>query len=167
MQRFGERKFIFDVLGCLRTSLGFHHELFESYVDVVHLGGGYREDVQLYDEYLEHYAREEIIENPTLLHYSIRRIHHSMFFAPVKDLIDSALELISHMDPDKTPKDYNEILFLLGGNLGVLSGDFVFQVNGLRKQRFLLIRLVMEIFRSVQHENRSICFALMENLKRQ
>lgn len=136
MQRFGERKFVFDVLEMFKNKFGissFHHELFESYVDVVHLGGGYREAVQLYDEYLEHYAREEIIENPTLLHYSIRRIHHSMFFAPVKDLIDSALELISHMDPDKTPKDYNEILFLLGGNLGILSGDFVFASEWLKK----------------------------------
>lgn len=136
MQRLGERKYVFEVLEMFKEKYGistFHQELFESYVDVVHLGGGYREAVQLYNEYLEQYSYEEIIENPTLLHYSIRRIHHSMFFAPVKDLIKKALKLISHMDPNKTPKDYNEILFLLGGNLGVLSGDFEFAREWLKK----------------------------------
>lgn len=136
MQRLGERKYVFEVLEMFKDKYGisaFHQEQFESYVDVVHLGGGYREAVQLYNEYLEQFSNEEIIENPTLLHYSIRRIHHSMFFAPVKGLIGKALELISYMDPDKTPKDYNEILFLLGGNLGVLSGDFGFASEWLSK----------------------------------
>ena len=144
MQRLGERKYVFEVLEMLKEKYGisaFDQELFESYVDVVHLGGGYREAVQLYNEYLKQYSYEEIIENPTLLHYSIRRIHHSMFFAPVKDLIRRALELISHMNPNKTPKDYNEILFLLGGNLGVLSGDFEFASEWLQKAGEFAIKI--------------------------
>lgn len=144
MQRFGERKYVFEVLEMFKQKYGisaFHQELFESYVDVVHLGGGYREAVQLYNEYLEPYSYDEIIDNPTLLHYCIRRIHHSMFFAPVKELIGKALELISHMDSEKTPKDYNEILFLLGGNLGVLSGDFAFASEWLNKAGEFAIKI--------------------------
>lgn len=136
MQRLGERKYVFDVLEMLKDKFGissFPNKLFEIYVDVVHLGGGYREAVQLYDEYLECCSFDEIIADPALLHCSIRRIHHSMFFAPVKGLIRNALELISHMDPDLVPQDYNEILFLLGGNLGVLSGDFAFAAKWLKK----------------------------------
>lgn len=142
MQRLGERKFVFDVLEQFKIKFGissFNQELFESYVDVVHLGGGYKEAVALYDEYLEPYSFDEIIATPALLHYSIRKIHHSMFFAPVNKLIDDALGLINNMDHKVTPKDYNEILFLLGGNLGVLSGNFAFAAEWLNKaERFAL-----------------------------
>ena len=144
MQRLGERKYVFEVLEMLKSKFGiaeFHHELFESYVDVVHLGGGYREAVHLYDEYLGRFSYDEIIANPTLLHYSIRKIHHSMFFAPVKGLINDALELIAHMNPDLTPKDYNEILFLLGGNLGVLSGEFDFANEWLNKAESFALKI--------------------------
>ncbi len=136
MQRLGERKYVSDIQELFRNRYGiqaFDKEMFETYVDIVHLGGDYREAVALYREYLSEYSPEEIYASPMLLHYRIRMIHHQMFFAPVGDLIEDALSLFSHMDPDRSPKDYNEMLFLLGGNLGVLSGDFRFAGEWLKK----------------------------------
>lgn len=140
LQRLGERKFVSDILEKLKDINGiraFNNELFETYVDIVHLGGGYKKAVALYEDYLSSFSESEVHTDPTLLHYDIRRIHHSMFFAPVKDLVNESLDLLHHMDQDKTPKDYNEILFLIGGNLGVLSGDFAFAKEWLGKaERF-------------------------------
>lgn len=136
LQRSGERKYVFDTLELLKNKYGirsFDNELFETYVDIVHLGGDYKKAVQLYDEYLSGKETEQLYTDPVLLHYNIRRIHHSMFFAPVKSLIAEALEVFTHMDENTSSKDYNEMLFLLGGNLGVLSGDFQFAEEWLSK----------------------------------
>lgn len=136
LQRSGERKLVSDILEELNRLKGigsFNRDLFETYVDIVHLGGGYKKAVHLYENYLSGFSSEELFADPSLLHYNIRRIHHSMFFAPVKDLINEAVEVFQKMDPEKTPKDYNEILFLIGGNLGVLSGDFDFAERWLKK----------------------------------
>ena len=56
---------------------------------------------------------------------NVRRIHHSMFYKPVGRLIDDALSILT-CSQDIYPKVTNELLFLLGGNLGVLSGDWEF-----------------------------------------
>ncbi len=136
LQRLGETSYILNVLGRFKdnyTINQFSEDLFETYVDVVHMNGGYKESVLLYNDYLSSYTQEEIYSNPMLMHYSIRRLHHSMFFAPVGDLIEKALELFEHIDKERAPKDYNELLFLLGGNLGLLSGDFDFAERWLQK----------------------------------
>lgn len=136
LQRSGERKLVSDILEELSKLKGigsFNRDLFETYVDIVHLGGGYKKAVRLYENYLGGFSQEELFSDVSLLHYNIRRIHHSMFFAPVKDLIKEAVDVFQKMNPTKTPKDYNEILFLIGGNLGVLSGDFDFAERWLKK----------------------------------
>jgi len=43
---------------------------------------------------------------------------------PVNGLLKEAKELIKDINSEKYIDEYNEILFLLGGNLGILSGDF-------------------------------------------
>ena len=48
-----------------------------------------------------------------------------MFYRPVKRLIDDALELYVQ-ENGKFPIVVNELLFLIGGNLGVLYGDWTF-----------------------------------------
>lgn len=92
-------------------------------VDMVHLGGGYQEAVALCDAVLA--AREHQADaDAGLLQIATRRLHHSMFFAPVTGLISEAHQLLETVDPVAAPGTYNELLFLIGGNLGVLHGDF-------------------------------------------
>ena len=136
LQRFGESSYILEILGQFKEKFGinqFSDDLFETYVDIVHLNGGYQDSVKIYDDYLSLYKEEEIYKNRTLMHYSIRRLHHSMFFAPVQKLIERALILLEHIREEEAPKDYNELLFLIGGNLGLLSGNFEFAGNWLDK----------------------------------
>ena len=59
MQRLGERKYVSDIQELFRNRYGiqaFDKEMFETYVDIVHLGGDYREAVALYREYLSEYS---------------------------------------------------------------------------------------------------------------
>ncbi len=136
LQRSGERVYVSWTLEKMKERYGiasFNQEIFETYVDIVHLGGGYRTAVKLYEEYLSSYKKEVVFTDPTLLHFSIRKIHHSMFFSPVQNLIQEALELYPYIHPEKEAKEYSELLFLLGGNLGVLSGDFQFAKTWLYK----------------------------------
>ena len=160
LQRSGERKLVSDILEELSKLKGigsFNRDLFETYVDIVHLGGGYKKAVRLYENYLGGFSQEELFSDVSLLHYNIRRIHHSMFFAPVKDLIKEAVDVFQKMNPTKTPKDYNEILFLIGGNLGVLSGDFDFAERWLKKRSRLRIKSMIRILKVVLREKKQIC----------
>lgn len=94
------------------------------YIDTVHLGGEYEKAVNICNNYLNKYKKEEIANDKQLLKMNIRKIHHSMFFMPVNGLLKEAKELIKDINSEKYIDEYNEILFLLGGNLGILSGDF-------------------------------------------
>jgi len=127
LQLLGERKLLSTLLEELKNIYGiktFDSDLFETYVDIIHLSGNYVKAVKLYDEYLSNYTKEEIYSSEILIHYYIRMLHHSMFFKPVKTLYYQAEELVSQKNIMLSNKDYAELLFLLGGNLGVLSGEF-------------------------------------------
>ncbi|WP_339009094.1 tetratricopeptide repeat protein [Fusobacterium animalis] len=94
------------------------------YIDIVHLGGEYEKSVEICENYLEKYTKSEIVNDKQLLKMSIRKIHHSMFFMPVNELIKKAKNLLEDIDKKQYIDEYNEVLFLLGGNLGILSGNF-------------------------------------------
>lgn len=94
------------------------------YIDIVHLGGDYERAVTICGEYLGQFSKEEIYEDEQLIKMRIRKIHHSMFILPVDGLIAEAEQLLEGVDISRFPEEYNELLFLLGGNLGVLSGRF-------------------------------------------
>lgn len=163
LQRYGETTYILTILGYFKEIFGinqFSEELFETYVDVVHLNGGYKDSVALYDVYLGSFTQEQIYESQTLMHYSIRKLHHSMFFAPVEQLIERALELIKHIDETLSPKDYNELLFLLGGNLGVLSGNFEFADVWLKKCEAFADKTANYDFQSRAARKRADLFAV-------
>lgn len=126
LQRLGERTFVFKILEKLRNKYGieaFPSDLFETYTDIIHLGGKYEEAVAMYARYLQSFSETTIYQNDMLTRYAIRKIHHSMFFSPVKRLINEALLLYNNISTTANNKNMNEILFLLGGNLGLLSGD--------------------------------------------
>lgn len=129
LQRRGEQRqlgLILDGFARLHGLSAMPPDTVNMLIDIVHLGGGYREAVELCDNYLASLDPQEVTSEPELARIATRRLHHSMFFAPVRPLIADALGLIHDFDPDAAPGVYNELLFLVGGNLGVLQGDFAF-----------------------------------------
>lgn len=101
-----------------------YQKLLNINIDVTHLQGKYAEAVSLSEQYLKDYSEEEIFEDSQLLHMAIRKIHHSMFWLPVDQLIQEAKKILDGIDKDKFQSEVSELLFLIGGNLGVLSGNF-------------------------------------------
>ena len=95
------------------------------YIDIVHMSGDYAGAVEIAEQYLEGRSHEDIMNSEFLAMLNVRRIHHSMFYKPVCRLIDDALSILTRSQ-DLYPKVTNELLFLIGGNLGVLSGDWEF-----------------------------------------
>lgn len=93
-------------------------------IDVTHLQGAYAKAVSLSENFLADYSEEEILRDSQLLHMAIRKIHHSMFWLPVDQLIQDAERILDGIDKEKYQSEESELLFLIGGNLGVLSGDF-------------------------------------------
>lgn len=93
-------------------------------IDVTHLQGNYSKAVELSEDFLRNFSEDEIYKDNQLLHMAIRKIHHSMFWLPVDQLIDDAKKILEGIDKDKYQSEESELLFLIGGNLGVLSGDF-------------------------------------------
>ena len=127
LQRSGNTRFlqwVFETLKERHPVQQFDRELVVIYMDVVHLSGDYAKAVEIADSYLG--ARMQNIETDEFLSMmSVRRLHNSMFYRPVKGLLDEALALYERLD-DRFPNVYNELLFLIGGNLGVLYGDWDF-----------------------------------------
>lgn len=129
MQRCGERTFLRFLLDKIVAVVGFDNidlSTMQIYIDITHLGGEYQYAVELCEKYLQKFSDEEILNDREKLFLLIRKIHHSMFYAPVKGLINEALALVDRIDQEVFSKEYNELLFLIGGNLGVLSGNYTF-----------------------------------------
>jgi len=125
----GEQELIFQVTEDLINQYGSKNltlKLLNIYIDALHLGGDYQAAVATSKTYLEQYSLEEITSNESLCRMLIRKVHHSMFYLPVDGLIDEVQHILSGHYVDNYPTQKNEILFLFGGNLGVLSGKFSF-----------------------------------------
>jgi tetratricopeptide (TPR) repeat protein len=123
----GEQELIFQVTEDLINQYGSKNLaliLINIYIDALHLGGDYQAAVATSKAYLDQYSLEEITSNESLCRMLIRKVHHSMFYLPVDGLIDEIQHILSGHYVDNYPTQKNEILFLLGGNLGVLSGKF-------------------------------------------
>ncbi len=127
LQRHGDRTVTVDTVkrfaaehGSSALGLG----IADVYIDALHLNGRYREAVTECDRVLAGRTRDEVLGDQTLLRLAVRRLHHRMFFAPVDPLIAEAVDLRDRCDPQRFPDLFNELLFLIGGNLGLLSGDF-------------------------------------------
>jgi hypothetical protein len=98
-------------------------DLINIYIDTVHLGGDYERAVEICEKYLGQYTDENIFGDEQLIKMRIRKIHHSMFYMPVDGLIAEAKTILEGVNIQRYPEQYNELLFLLGGNLGLLYGD--------------------------------------------
>ena len=127
-QQKGEQRVLMQIINGIKNSYQINDlciDLVNIYIDIVHLGGDYDEAVSICEKYLAQYSKDEIVNDEQLVRMRIRKIHHSMFYMPVDQLISEAEDILDRVDIKVFPEQYNELLFLLGGNLGVLSGDLI------------------------------------------
>ena len=128
-QLLGEQAIVFSITENLIAQYGISelsNEVINIYIDVLHLGGDYEAAVKTCKDYLNSYSEDEIIKDEGLCRMRIRQIHNSMFFTPVDELINETEKIIKLENVSSYPEQYNELLFLIGGNLGILSGRFDF-----------------------------------------
>jgi len=126
MQKEGNAKFllwIFDKASKTYDVSSFDRELLAAYMDVIHISGDYPKAVEIANVYLKRYTTKEVADDKFLAMLRIRKIHHAMFFKPTEPLLDDAMALYVQLD-ESYPTVYNELLFLIGGNLGVLNGNW-------------------------------------------
>lgn len=134
LQREGYVDFLIWILNILESKQGignFDQKLISVYMDMVHMSGNYEKAVNIAEQYLIG-KRNDVKNSEFLSMLSVRQIHHSMFYVPVKGLIDNAMKLYKLLD-ERFPIVYNELLFLIGGNLGVLHGNWDFCKEWLEK----------------------------------
>ena len=148
-QERGEQSVLIQIIDSIRSDYKLNDlriELVNIYIDVVHLGGDYDLAVDICEKYLSSHSTDEIYKDQQLLKMRIRKIHHSMFFKPVNELILDAEDVINSIDDKIFTEEYNELLFLLGGNLGILSGDFDYATKWLDKSLGFALENKMEAF---------------------
>lgn len=170
LQLYGSTKILCEIFTQILHKLSlkkFPPEVFLIYADMVHLGGDFNKAVKLIKKYTLNNPR---ISDNLLLHLKIRTIHHKMFYVNVTRLKTEISELIQSTDKIKFPERYNELLFMLGGNLGLLSGDFeksrkhlIDSLNFAKKNNFedfkcRSLRKYADILRVKNHPKLSIKF---------
>jgi transcriptional regulator with XRE-family HTH domain/tetratricopeptide (TPR) repeat protein len=106
--------------------------------DMMHLRGRYEDAATLIEQELAFHTNSDPQLAPLLLSLRIRLLHHQMFYRPVDGLWSATLELLPQCDPGSS--SYGEILFMLGGNLGALGGDY-------REARRFLMRALRHALR--------------------
>ena len=101
----------------------FNADVFEIYIDTIHLSGDYERAVGDYEKYLSRFDFESVMKDNRLSRFYIRMLHHSMFFKDSKGLLEKAKATLNYVSQESP--NYLELLFLIGGNLGCLNGDFI------------------------------------------
>jgi tetratricopeptide (TPR) repeat protein len=108
-----------DGIPDLNARLKFASILF----DMMHIRGRYADAAELIRQELALYPPNAQVHSP-LLPLKIRFIHHRMFYRPVTELWTQMVDLLNCCDRTQDPESYGEILFMLGGNLGTLRGNY-------------------------------------------
>lgn len=116
--------------------------------DMMHLRGRYEDATTLIEQELAFHTRSDPPLAPLLLSLRIRLLHHQMFYRPVDDVWSSMLDLLPQCDPGSPC--YGEVLFMLGGNLGALRGDYC-------EARRFLVRALRHALRRGDEYLRSRC----------
>jgi tetratricopeptide (TPR) repeat protein len=109
-----------DGISDLNARLKFASILF----DMLHVRGRYADAAELIRQELALYPPNAEVHSPLLLPLKIRFIHHQMFYRPVTELWPQMGDLLNCCDRTQDPESYGDILFMLGGNLGTLRGDY-------------------------------------------
>ena len=92
--------------------------------DMMHVRGRYADAAELIRQELALYPPNAEVHSPLLLPLKIRFIHHQMFYRPVTELWPQMRDLLNCCDRTQDPESYGDILFMLGGNLGTLRGNY-------------------------------------------
>jgi tetratricopeptide (TPR) repeat protein len=92
--------------------------------DMMHIRGRYSDAAELIRQELALSPPNAQVHSPLLLPLKIRFIHHQMFYRPVTELWPQMVDLLACCDRMQDPESYGEILFMLGGNLGTLRGNY-------------------------------------------
>lgn len=135
LQREGNTSLLKWIFNLAKEQYGveqFDQCLVSIYIDIVHMSGDYAGAVEIADRFLQGHSKSEIEENEFFAMMRVRKIHHSMFYKPVQGLVEESLGIYAVMD-ERYPKVMNELLFLIGGNLGVLNGEWPSVYKWLKK----------------------------------
>jgi len=92
--------------------------------DMMHVRGRYADAAELIRQELALHPQNADEHLPSLLTLKIRLVHHQMFYQPVAELWTQMVDLLACCDRANDPDSYGEVLFMLGGNLGTLRGDY-------------------------------------------
>src|SRR5271166_4639894 len=92
--------------------------------DMMHIRGRYADAAELIRQELALHPQNAEVHSPLLLPLKIRFIHHQMFYRPATELWPQMIDLLSCCDRTQDSESYGEILFMLGGNLGTLRGNY-------------------------------------------
>jgi tetratricopeptide (TPR) repeat protein len=92
--------------------------------DMMHIRGRYADAADLIRQELALYPANAEVHSPLLLPLKIRFIHHQMFYRSIAELWPQMLDLLTCCDRTQDPESHGEILFMLGGNLGTLRGNY-------------------------------------------
>ena len=90
----------------------------------MHIRGRYADATELIRQELALHPPNAEVHSPLLLPLKIRFIHHQMFYRPVTELWPQMVDLLACCDRTQDPESYGEILFMLGGSLGTLRGNY-------------------------------------------
>lgn len=132
----GASKYLLDMFDTIRNHVTTNNlpTLYKSlFIDMYHLRGDYQKAANTLSAMLAGYSKEEILRDSHITHQYIRKIHHQMFYKPVQPLIDELIAFYNEAKPTSSQSLIQEIEFMIGGNLGVMTGDFGFSINWLKK----------------------------------
>lgn len=129
-------------------------KLYETLCDMTHLEGEYEKAAELLEELVNTVERNLGKDSNLYVKYSIRIAHHRMFFSDIDLPWNRIFKLSNDIDQNKYKNEYAEILFMLGGNLAALKGNFKEGIKYLEKSielgkkiddRYLLSRCMRKI----------------------
>jgi hypothetical protein len=141
MQVYGESFLLSNLFGQIRKKYEvpeFSVRVFNVYEDMVHLSGNYQESVNMSELYLTKYSEEEIFSNKELIKLKYRIIHHKMFYVNADDLYLELITLQEKICMKRFFDEYCEVLYMLGGGIGFLTG----KLERSRKDLSTLISLI-------------------------
>ncbi|MBY6199132.1 hypothetical protein [Vibrio hangzhouensis] len=123
----GASKYLLEEFDKIRRNVKFSllpEEYKAILIDMFHLRGDYRKAAEVIDNMLSDKENYDILNDDKASKLYIRKIHHKMFFEPVIPLIAQMKSFYTQVKKRSSLEVVNEIEFMIGGNLGVMTGDF-------------------------------------------